>query len=74
MPPGTAPDALPVDGSGAAVEPTTASWPVATPLAELERLHIARVMDAVSGNKSRAAEILGIGLSTLYRKLEQINR
>ena len=48
----------------------SAAWPVATSLATLERLHIARVMEAVAGNKSRAAEILGIGLSTLYRKLE----
>ena len=39
-------------------------------LAEVERRHIRRVLAAVNGNKSRAAEILGIGLSTLYRKLE----
>lgn len=48
----------------------TSAWPVGTTLAKLERAHITRVMEAVSGNKSRAAEILGIGLSTLYRKLE----
>ena len=48
-----------------------ASTPEATiSLAELERRHIEKVMTAVAGNKSRAAEILGIGLSTLYRKLD----
>ena len=42
----------------------------AVSLADLESRHIAKVMRAVAGNKSRAAEILGIGLSTLYRKLD----
>ena len=57
--------------AGMPTNPGKAAWPVGTSLAALEQLHIARVMDAVAGNKSRAAEILGIGLSTLYRKLEQ---
>ena len=43
----------------------------ATSLADVERLHIDRVMRMVSGNKSRAAELLGIGLTTLYRKLDE---
>jgi two-component system response regulator HydG len=37
-------------------------------LAEVERLHIRRVMKATGGNKSRAAEILGVDRRTLYRK------
>ena len=40
-------------------------------LRELEKQHIQRVMEAVGGNKRRAAEILGIDLSTLYRKLDR---
>jgi len=41
------------------------------PLEEVERRYILRVMDAVSGNKSLAADILGLDRSTLYRKLER---
>ncbi len=40
-------------------------------LEELERSHISMVMHAVQGNKSRAAQLLGIGRKTLYRKLEE---
>ncbi len=40
-------------------------------LSEVERLHIERVMTMTGNNKSRAAELLGIGLTTLYRKLEE---
>ncbi len=36
------------------------------PLEEVERRYILRVMDAVSGNKSLAADILGLDRSTLY--------
>jgi DNA-binding NtrC family response regulator len=40
------------------------------PLEVVERRHILRVLAAVGGNKSQAADILGIGRRTLYRKLE----
>jgi len=39
------------------------------PLEEVERCHIQRVLDSVGGHKKRAAEILEINPSTLYRKL-----
>ena len=42
-------------------------------LAESESRHIARVMEAAGNNTSRAAEILGIGLRTLQRKLKAMN-
>jgi transcriptional regulator of acetoin/glycerol metabolism len=40
-------------------------------LAETEMDQIRKVLAATSGNKSRAARILGIERKTLYRKLEQ---
>jgi transcriptional regulator with PAS, ATPase and Fis domain len=40
-------------------------------LSEIERMHIKRVLENVEGNKTKAAEILGIGTSTLYRKIEE---
>jgi two-component system response regulator AtoC len=41
-------------------------------LDEVERRYILRVLEAVGGNRTRAAEILGFGRKTLYRKLESI--
>ncbi len=40
-------------------------------LEELEREHIRRVLSAADGNKERAAQILGIHVSTLYRKMQR---
>jgi two-component system response regulator HydG len=40
-------------------------------LEEIERRYILRVVQAVSGNKSMAAQILGLDRRTLYRKLER---
>jgi DNA-binding NtrC family response regulator len=48
-----------------------ATAPVLAPLRDVERDHILRVLDAVSWNKKRAAQILEIGRETLYRKIEQ---
>ncbi|HET6610343.1 MAG TPA: sigma-54 dependent transcriptional regulator [Kofleriaceae bacterium] len=39
-------------------------------VAELEREYIERVLDEESGNKTRAAQRLGLDRKTLYRKLE----
>jgi DNA-binding NtrC family response regulator len=41
------------------------------PVDELERRYILRVLKIVGGNKSRAAQLLGLDRRTLYRKLEQ---
>lgn len=40
-------------------------------LAEIEKLHIRKVLAYTNGNKTRTAELLGIGLATLYRKIEE---
>ncbi|MFC1491403.1 helix-turn-helix domain-containing protein, partial [Nitrospinota bacterium] len=38
---------------------------------DVEREHILRVVESVGGNKSKAADILGIDRKTLYHKLEK---
>jgi DNA-binding NtrC family response regulator len=38
-------------------------------LSEVEKSHILKILQETDGNKTRTAEILGIGLTTLYRKL-----
>lgn len=40
-------------------------------LSSVERLHIARVLQHTHGNKAEAARLLKIGLTTLYRKIEE---
>lgn len=42
-------------------------------LAAMERRHIARVLEHTKGNKTEAARLLKIGLTTLYRKIEEYN-
>ena len=39
-------------------------------LAEVEKNHILKILKSTDGNKTKAAGILGIGLTTLYRKLQ----
>lgn len=41
-----------------------------TPLAEIEKRHILRVLSSTGGNKTRAAKTLGIDTKTLYNKLK----
>ncbi len=41
------------------------------PLRDLERAYILDVLRSTGGNKTRAAEILGLDRKTLYRKLEE---
>lgn len=40
-------------------------------LASAEKLHIQKVLNYTNGNKTKTAELLGIALTTLYRKLAE---
>lgn len=40
-------------------------------LASVEKHHIQKVLQHTKGNKTKTAEYLGIGLTTLYRKMEE---
>ena len=47
----------------------TITFPVGTPLEEVERQMILRTLTKTNNNKTRAAELLGISLKTLHNKL-----
>ena len=40
-------------------------------LASVEKLHIQKVLNYANGNKTKTAELLGIALTTLYRKISE---
>ncbi len=46
---------------------------VGKPLAEVERLFITETLQQTGGNREAAAEMLGIGQRTLYRKIKEFN-
>src|SRR5215217_482251 len=66
----TAPQSMadPARTTATAASSTEAHMP---PLAEVERLHILRVLDSVKGNRTAAAKVLEIGRNTLARKLKE---
>ena len=41
---------------------------------KVEKRYVLRVLDAVGGNKTSAANILGFDRRTMYRKLERFGR
>ena len=47
------------------------SFPIGTPLAEMEKQTIYAALEHYGGNKRRCAEILGISLKTLYNRLTE---
>jgi two-component system response regulator HydG len=49
--------------------PTADTPPRVPTLAEAERAHIIRVLDAAAWNKKEAARLLAISRGTLYRKI-----
>jgi two-component system response regulator HydG len=65
-------DAIPGKISERKAEPLVAERPHATPTLDLiEQAYIQWVLQNEGGNKTRAAEVLGIDPSTLYRKLSK---
>jgi len=56
--------------NGAGTAPALAPVPV-VPLAELERQAIMRALEYTKGDRLTAASLLGIGRTTLYRKLKE---
>jgi transcriptional regulator with GAF, ATPase, and Fis domain len=52
---------------------TEPSWSPPISLREIERAHIIKVLKMTGGNKSRAAEILGLDRSSLYVKLKNLS-
>ena len=62
------PDYLQGEPAQTAGEPSLDAM-VGQPLEEVEKHHIARTLEFVEGNRQKAAEMLGIGQRTLYRKI-----
>lgn len=61
----------PFDIQNAHYEHSNDSSPGSFELSAMERRHIARVLEYTKGNKTEAARLLKIGLTTLYRKIEE---
>jgi len=51
--------------------PADGKAPSSFELAVVEKQHIQKVLQHTNGNKTEAAKLLGIGLTTLYRKIEE---
>ncbi|MFN7975290.1 MAG: sigma-54 dependent transcriptional regulator [Acidobacteriota bacterium] len=61
---------LPVEVSSAPI-PAATGFSVGMSMDDVERHAIMETLESTQGNRSRAAEILGIGLRTLQRKLKE---
>jgi two-component system response regulator HydG len=57
---------------GESVEPSTITFSVGTPLDEVERRLIRETLRHAKGDKSVAAQLLGISTRTIYRKLGEL--
>ena len=62
---------LPLDIQNTHYEQSDETTPGRFELSAMERRHIARVLEYTKGNKTEAARLLKIGLTTLYRKIEE---
>ena len=62
---------IPSNASQSAEGQTDTSNPTPLTLDQLERQHILRVLEEQTGNRERAAAVLGISARTLYRKLRE---
>lgn len=62
---------LPLEIQNTHYEQSSGTSPDSFELSAMERRHIARVLDYTKGNKTETARLLKIGLTTLYRKIEE---
>ena len=62
---------LPLDIQNTHYEQSDETTPGSFELSAMERRHIARVLEYTKGNKTEAARLLKIGLTTLYRKIAE---
>jgi DNA-binding NtrC family response regulator len=57
---------------GANLDPAYVGDDLKSAMRVYERNHLVNVLERVEGDKKRAAELLGISLSSLYRKIEEL--
>lgn len=62
---------LPLEIQNNHYEQSADTSPAGFELSAMERRHIARVLEYTKGNKTETARLLKIGLTTLYRKIEE---
>lgn len=60
-------DLIPIEISDCISSPDSNS----TSLAAMEKAHIQKILKLTKGNKTKTSDLLGIGLTTLYRKMEE---
>lgn len=68
---GLTPQDLPIDMQHEHFESTTGNNCSDFELTAMEKRHIQRVLEYTKGNKTETARLLKIGLTTLYRKIEE---
>ena len=62
---------LPASAFPPLLNDTSLAGPAITPLAELEKQAILKALKELQGDKLAAAKLLGIGKTTMYRKLKE---
>ncbi len=65
---------LPANITGAEGDQRIMHIPVGTPLEEIERLALIETLRMTGGDKRRAANLLGVAVRTIYRKLDGLDR
>jgi two-component system response regulator HydG len=60
-----------IDGSRVAIDASGHDGLVGRPLVEVEKYYVQRALELAGGKRDEAAEMLGIGERTLYRKIKE---